>query len=138
MRTKLPASVTELLTTRIDSFEKLELVVALHEAPRTTLSTEALVSALGLSRATVRQTAEELNAGALVDLGSNGEIQLLPPTNRERDAVAELVRIYREDRVTVVTALGEIAVDRIRNMASRVFADAFVIRKKPRGNGDNG
>ncbi len=106
MRTKLPASVTELLTSRIDSFEKLELVVALHEAPRATMSTEALASALGLSRSTVRQAAEELNAGALVDLTSNGEIQLLPPS--------------------------------IRNMASRVFADAFVIRKKPRGNGDNG
>ncbi len=134
MRTKLPASVTELLTNRIDSFEKLELVIALHDAPRTSLSIEALAAALKLSRATVRQAAKELHESALVDLTSNGDVQLLPPTKRELEAVAELARLYREDRITVVTALGEIAVDRIRNMASRVFADAFVIRKKGGGN----
>ena len=133
MRTNLPSSVIELLTNRIDSFEKLELVVALHDAPRTTLSMDALAEVLKLRRSGVRQAAEALHAAALVDLLSSGEVQLLPPTNGDREAVAELVRLYHDDRITVITALGEIAVERIRTMASRVFADAFVIRKKPRG-----
>ncbi len=137
MRTNLPSSVIELLTNRIDSFEKLELVVALHDAPRTTLSMDALAEVLKLRRSGVRQAAEALHAAALVDLLSSGEVQLLPPTNGDREAVAELVRLYHDDRITVITALGEIAVERIRTMASRVFADAFVIRKKPRGGGDD-
>lgn len=127
---KLPEPISELLENRIDSFEKLELIVALHEAPRTTMSVEELCRALKLPRDAIREAAVELRGVSLVVLTSRGDVQLLPPSNREHAAVTELVRIYRDDRLAVVKAMGEIALARIRNLASRAFADAFVIRKK--------
>ena len=136
--TKLPGVVRELLVSRIDSFEKLELVVALHAAPRTTMSVEDLCRALKMPRDTVRQAAMDLRAVALIDLTSRGEVQLLPPTSRDQQAIGELFRLYNEDRILLVQALGDIAVQRIRGMASRAFADAFVLRKKPPKDGDDG
>jgi Mn-dependent DtxR family transcriptional regulator len=138
LSTKLPPGVDELLKDRISSFEKLELIVALHDAPRTTLSVDDLSRMLTLPRETVREVAIELRSASLVELTSRGEVQLLPPTTREHAAVVELVRLYREDRFTVVTAMGEIAVNRLRNMTARAFADAFVIRKKRKKDGEDG
>jgi DNA-binding GntR family transcriptional regulator len=119
-----------LLATRVDSFEKLELIVALHAAPRSTLSIDALARQLRLPREVVREAAVALRAATLVELTSDGEVQLLPVTNRDHEAVAELVRVYKEDRIAVVTEMGEIALDRIRNLASRAFSDAFDTRRK--------
>jgi hypothetical protein len=121
---------------RVDTFEKLEMIVALYKAPRTVMSVTELSQGLKLEREMVRRSALELRGGALVELTSSDEVQLLPPTSRDHEAVRELVRLYDDDRLTIVKALGEIAVQRIRNMASQAFADAFVLRKRPRGDDD--
>ena len=134
----LPGGIDELLTNRIDSFEKLELVVALHAAPRMAMPIDELCRALKLPTAVVRQAALELRSASLVQMTSSGDVQLLPPTSRDHALVSELVQLYQDERLGVVKAMGEIAVARIRGMASRVFADAFVIRKKPPEGGDDG
>jgi hypothetical protein len=134
----LPESIHDLLASRIDSFEKLELVCTLAEAPRTTQSMEQLSKALKMPRDEVRQVAMELRAESLVHVTTGGEVQLLPPTEKDRAAVAELVNLYREDRFAVVKAMGEISLARIRNLASRAFADAFIIGRKPRKGGGDG
>lgn len=138
MTTALPHGVRDLLKSRIDSFEKLELVVALHAAPRTTMPIEQLATQLKMTRASVRHAALELRSAALVEVTTAGEVQLIPPSSRDVAAVDELVRCYREDEFAVVKALGEIALERIRNMAARAFADAFVLRKKPGRSEDDG
>lgn len=136
--TSVPAGVRELLASRIDSFEKLEVVVALHGAPNRTMSVEELCRVLKIPRDAIREATMELRALALIELTSRGEVQLLPPTNRDQQVVTELVKLYDDDRFAIVKALGEIAVERIRGMASRAFADAFVLRKKPPKDRDNG
>jgi DNA-binding GntR family transcriptional regulator len=138
LSSKLPDAVIELLAERIDSFEKLEIIVALHGSPRTTMSVDELCRTVQLSRDTVREAAVELRSASLVELTKTGEVQLLPPTSRDHAAVSRLVELYAKDRFTVVKAMGEVALQRIRNMASRAFADAFVIRKKPPKDGEDG
>ena len=138
MPTQLTAAVNELLTNRIDSFEKLEVIVALYGAPRSTMSVEELCRALKLSRDVIREAVVGLRGAALVELTNQGQVQLLPPTSRDHAAVVELVTLYNDDRLTLVKAIGENAVARIRNMASHAFADAFVIRKKPPKDGEDG
>lgn len=138
MTDNLPDGLRDLLVNRIDSFEKLELVVTLHAAPRSTMSVDDLCRVLKRSRDGVRQTAMELRAVSLVELTSRGELRLLPPTTRDNDAIAALVQLYRDDRVAIVRALGDLAMDRIRNLASRAFADAFVLKKKPPKDGEDG
>jgi hypothetical protein len=135
---KLPDGVTELLTNRVDSFEKLEIIIALHAAPRTTMTVDDLCRALNLSREDVREATTDLRIASLVAVSSGGEVQLLPPTSRDRTAITDLVQSYQEDRLGVVKAMGEIAVNRIRGMTARAFADAFVIRKKPLKGGEDG
>jgi hypothetical protein len=134
---KLPEAVTALLSTRVDSFEKLEVVVALHKAPGSTMTVGELCSALELPRDAIKEVAVELRAAALCELASNDQIRLAPATEQERAAVAELVKLHAEDRFSIVKALGQLAVERIRNMASRTFAAAFVIRKNGK-RGDDG
>jgi DNA-binding transcriptional ArsR family regulator len=135
--TKLPSETYDLLAHRINSFEKLEIVVALHRAPHSTMSVDELCRALGLAREVVSQTVIDLRRAALVELTLRGDLRLLPPTNQEYTAVAELARLYHEDRMTLAKALGEIALDRLRSMTSRAFADAFVLRKKLKKRGDD-
>jgi hypothetical protein len=136
--TKLPDGLNELLTNRVDSFEKLEIIIALHAAPRTTMTIEELCRTLNLSREDVREATAELRVASLVTMSSGGEVQLLPPTSRDHAAVAKLVQTYQEDRLGVVKAMGEIAVNRIRGMTARAFADAFIIRRKPVKDGEDG
>jgi len=138
LTSKLSDGVTELLTNRVDSFEKLELIVALQAAPRNTMSVDALCRQLKLSRDDIRQAAVELRRASLVELTSTGDVQLLPSTSHDHTAVTELVLLYEEDRLAVLKHMGEIALHRIRSMASTVFADAFVIRKKPSNDGEDG
>lgn len=132
MSSDLPPRVYELLSTRIDSFEKLELVAALAAAPRSTLSVDELARMLNLGRDEIRHLAMELRAASLVQLTSNGEVQLLPPTSADHATVQELVTLYRDDRFTVVKTMGEISLARIRSLASRAFADAFIIGRAPK------
>lgn len=130
MTYELPDNVRELLASRIDSFEKLELVLALHAAPRSSMSVPDLAGTLKLEPTTVRQAALELRERALVEVSAD-EVQLLPPTTRDADAITALAHHYAQDRLAIVKALGEIGVDRIRTMASRAFVDALAARKKP-------
>jgi hypothetical protein len=134
LTTSISKPVYDLLEHRINSFEKLELVIALASAPGATLSISDLARALTLPRDEIRQIATELRGASLVNVTTRDEVQLLPPTSKEGAAINELVELYREERFSVVKALGEISLARIRNLASRAFSDAFILgTKKKRG-----
>ena len=131
LTTNVPNDVLELLRARVDTFEKLELVVKLHDAPLSTMSVDEVCRALKLSREVVRQAAIELRASTLLEMTVRGELRLVPVEASDRESVDALVRLYNTDPLVIVKALGEISMDRIRNMATRAFAEAFVIRRAP-------
>lgn len=132
MTRNLPAHVVHLLRTTIDSFVKLDLVVALHSSPRTAKSVDELGGALELPRDEIREAAVELRKAGIVDMTARGEVQLLLPTSSDGEAIEDLVRLYKEHRFILVQALGEIAIGRLRHLAVRRFADAFLLSKPPR------
>jgi hypothetical protein len=125
---KLPDGVRDLLTHRIDSFEKLEIVLALRRTTEGPWSIEKLATSLGLPPEDVRDATRELRSVSLVDVNRSGDVQLGQNNHAVIDALA---RAYDDDRFHVIKVMGEIAMGRIRSMAAQVFADAFVIRKKP-------
>lgn len=129
MTADIPGDVRELLATRINTFEKLDLVIGLYAAPRATMSVEELARVTKLPRDDIRRAALELRASLLVELTARGEIVLLPPTSEERAAVVSLAQIHQDDRAAILMALGEIATERIRGLASRTFV-AAILRKK--------
>jgi Mn-dependent DtxR family transcriptional regulator len=132
---KLPDGVRELLTHRIDSFEKLEIVLALRDTTDGLWSIDKLARTLGLAPEDVRDATRELRSVSLVDGDRNGHVQL---ASHEHGLIEALAKAYADDRFTVIKIMGEIAMGRIRHMAAQVFADAFVIRKKPPRGGNNG
>jgi hypothetical protein len=137
MDAKLPDAVNQLLATRIDSFEKLEVVLALHGAPGWTMSVGELCRVLKLPRDVVRQAAVELRGVALAQLTARGEVRLVPPTSHDQAAIAELVKLYADDRFSIVRALGDLAVERIRTLASNTFGGSLVLRERKKDNEDD-
>ncbi len=128
----------ELLRTRIDSFDKLEIVMALHAAPHTTLSIEELSTAIKIPRDLARSLCSELRDALLVDDSERTKARLLPPSETDVALLAELADLYGRDRVLLARVLSDIAMSRLRNMAARAFADAFVLRKKNGSEPDDG
>ncbi|HEU0036999.1 MAG TPA: hypothetical protein VFQ53_40590 [Kofleriaceae bacterium] len=120
--------VRELFERQIDSFEKLELVIALYGATRP-LTIEAAGKAALLDPDTARRALEELEDSGLVAIDDANVVRLVPKDANGR-ALADLAQLYEEDRVLVVKTLSQVAMDKIRGMAARTFADAFQLSSK--------
>jgi predicted transcriptional regulator len=124
-------SIHRLLEGPIDSFEKLELVLVLFHAVKPQ-SLNELAHKFSLEPEETRRIVAELIRSNLVavDLADGEEIVRIAPKDDDGAALNELAKLYDEDRVLVVKTLSTIAMDRIRGMAARTFADAFQLRKK--------
>ncbi len=128
MSSKLSLPLRTLIDTQVDSFEKLEIVMALRRAPA---SVAALAAATNLDRDDVRRLVRELATAGLVDSVTESDYKLAASKSGVLD---ELAVVYETDKATLVMAIADRAMDRLRNLAGRALAEAFVIRKKPGGN----
>lgn len=114
-----------LLATIVDSFEKLEIVVHVQRAGFKTPPVPELAKATSLPTDEVADCMRVLQAHGVLD-----------PQGPWRAAVDALVRMYDEDRIEVMNLMTRTALDRVRKEAARVFADAFVLRPKKKGDPD--
>jgi hypothetical protein len=128
------AAARRLLDGKLDSFEKLELSIALYRAPAHSLSLSELSTKLQLSIHIVDRGIDELARAGIVQAA--GGLARLTIDAQDLPALDEIAAFYDEDRLLVVRTLTEIAMDRIRGMAARAFADAFQLRKKKEEDGD--
>jgi DNA-binding transcriptional ArsR family regulator len=131
----LSPALRKLLDAHVESFEKLELLMFLRRSPGQRSTIGDLSLALDLGGDEVRAIVAALSAGGLVARAADGGIVLDPQRPEDRGVLDELARVYEEDKIVLVKAIAETAMDRLRNLAGRAFADAFVIRKK-RGDDD--
>lgn len=125
---KPSAAVRRLLEAPFDSFEKLEVGVALCKATAHTSSVPELSKALSMPRDLVERAIDELARAAAVN-HAGGLVRLTLGADDGR-ALGELTQLYDDDRITVVRMMSEVAMDKIRGMAARTFADAFTLKKK--------
>jgi hypothetical protein len=130
------AAIRRLLTTPLDSFEKLEIVIALYKAPARTSSVAELATQCGLAVEVATRVVEELAGARFVDR-SSGLIRLSVGSD-DLAAITELVEVYDDDRIVIIRALSMSAMDKIRGMAARTFAAAFKIRRKRRSRDEDG
>jgi hypothetical protein len=119
--------VRHLLDEDLDSFEKLEVMARVHKS-----NTGLDVDDVALDNEAMRWTVDELLRAHMIE--KRARAYMLGPRGVE-PAVAELMAIYDADRMLVVGELSSLAMERIRSMASKAFANAFVLRKK-RGDDD--
>lgn len=116
----------------LDSFEKLEVIVALDRAGRP-LSLADLARAASLDDRLIGDAADGLVADAVVTCAS--DLYRLDRTGPWGPKLDALLALYRGDRLEVVTMMSKASLERMRERAARAFADAFVIRKKGQHDG---
>lgn len=127
--------VAELAARLLDSFEKLEALLAIERGrrPRTL---DELATELRVARPELEQELAALVAGGA--LTESGGSYTLPANGPWTPHVHALAAIYESDRMMVVTTMSKAALERVREQAARTFADAFVVRGKggKKGEGD--
>lgn len=118
-----------LLVTKLDSYEKLEVMRVLRGGGRT-------MSLPEIEAACPRLFSDAI-ADALVALERSKLIEHDPVSHGMRIGAAgadprfvALMQAYDEDRAGVLAVLSSAVMERLRNMAAQAFADAFVLRKK--------
>ena len=126
-------AVRALLAETLDTFEKLEIAIALQRAPLHSLSIEELVRAIGnLARDQIEHGVAELVAAGVCS--ATLRIVRLTPTPTDAPTYAALVEQYDRDHAAIAQAISEVAMEKIRGMAARTFAEAFHATRK---RGDN-
>jgi hypothetical protein len=124
----------EFLEEYLDSLEKLEFmhhVRMTREAARSDLKT-----AFPLDDEMVRTMTRELvQCGLLERSPDNPDMLRLGPLSLS-PTCETIMAAYETDRVVVLSALSSIAMGRIRNMAARTFAEAFVLKKRRKDDDD--
>ncbi len=125
----VPSQVRRLLEDPLDTYEKLEVAVALWHAAAHTSSAREITTLTQLPIESVERALSELVAARFVEL-AGGLARLVVPA-AQREHLRTLVELYEADRILFVRLLSEISMTKIRGMAARAFADAFQLRRKP-------
>lgn len=102
--------------------------MVLWTAAARTQSPRELAARVQLPIDLVERALDDLVRARFVEL-AGGLARLTIPANLVPDVQA-LVELYATDRILIVRTLSELALGRVRGMAARAFADAFVLRKK--------
>lgn len=123
------------LETRLNTLEKLELALALRD-PEHDVTVAGLARALQIGHDVLLQLANEVARTKLVVV-EDGSVRLLA-SPEERALLDEAAALYENDRRFVMRLMSKIAMDQIRQMAARSFADAFDLRKKKKKDDDRG
>lgn len=128
---RMPPEVGALLAGPLDTFEKLELVSYLsrHDGGARRSRAEQDIP---LAPALMQEVIADLIGARVIEADGEADPELrLGPRARGDDFTA-LVKLYAEDRPAVMSTLTTLALDRIRGMAARTFANAFVVRSSKR------
>jgi hypothetical protein len=118
-------AVKRLLKDVIDSFEKLEIVVHVYRAGFQLAPVRDIAKAISLPVDEVDKCVHALQHQGVLD-----------PAGPWRTHVEALVNMYDDDRIEVMNLMTSAALERVRKQAARVFADAFVLRPKKKGDPD--
>lgn len=120
---EIPSNVRALMAGRVNTLEKLIVIVELGKRPELRITTPELTTVVPFEMSNLRETLKELSQGQIIRI-EDQIIELTPDAD-----INELLRVYDEDPIGTVTTLTNISMNRIRSMA-HAFADAFDLRKK--------
>lgn len=133
MATKLPDEVVRLLTTVIETEERLAVLLLLRNGKPKTFTARAVASELSMPKATAESALAMLcGRGFLTVTIASDLFYSYAPISPNMDApVGEIQETMRTDRDAVVAPLRSRRRDPVRT-----FADAFVVREKKKGDDD--
>lgn len=131
----LPKGAHRLLLGPVDSFEKLEVLLALHAAAGASQTVDAVVARTGVAAVEVESAARELAAADLVEQRPDGTWGVRVVA-RQTGAVDELAAAWATERPAILKVMTQRALERVRASAARAFADAFRLRRDDDGEDD--
>lgn len=116
-----------LLESKLDTFEKLELVLALRAANKP-LTVAELALELQVGREALRRVAADVVETGIAELLEGDTVGLR--SGSWDLLIQEAAGIYEREPARLMRAFTRISMAKIRGMAARTFADAFRFRKK--------
>lgn len=130
---QLPENVRDLLRDRIESYEQLEILLALERVQGAAKTPEELSAALRIGLSLVEPALRALESRGLVthtDAAQSGPGYSYAPQSSALDGAARaLARAYAEQPIPIIKLMSDSAIQRVRTGAVRAFADAFILRK---------
>jgi DNA-binding IclR family transcriptional regulator len=118
--------VCDFLRERVDTHEKLGLLLLLHSERPAALDLSELERRRQLPPRLLRSTLAELKASGLVE--QRGSAYAYAPRAGELDdLVASTAKLLAEQPVEIILALSSNALERVRSRAAVTFAEAFLI-----------
>ncbi len=127
MKRELSQNLHALLDGKLDTFEKLELVLVVRAAGQP-MTVSDLAMELQVGRDVLRRVIADVAAAGVLDL-VDGDAVCLRHGSWEPQ-IAEAAEIYEADPTALIKVLSRISMERIRSRAARTFADAFRLRGK--------
>ena len=136
---RLPEEVRALLRERVESYEELEILLALERLRGTGRTADELSTAVHVQVPLIERALRSLEAHGLIERRIEpvaGDARKPEPRYRyapagpELDrAVQALAKAYTEQPIPIIKLMSENAIQRMRTGAARAFADAFILRK---------
>jgi hypothetical protein len=123
----LSPELQELLHSKLDSFEKLEVVLTLRAAGRPLSLNEVALELQVGTEALLRVVEGVIQAGIVARQDDEHFALRSGPWDVLVDEAAHL---HQHQPKLLMRAFTRIAMERIRGMSARTFADAFRLRKK--------
>lgn len=124
------SSVTQFLERYLDDFEKLEVAHFLWKR-RAPIPRDELGESIRVPPSLLSDVLKALTASNVVVVDAAEKVRL--GSRASEPSFEALMKEYDDDRFAVLSRVSRIAMDRMRAMAARAFANAFVVRKKPGG-----
>ena len=127
---EVPEAVRQLLREHVNGFEQLEILLLAVRDPGKSWTAEAVAAELRIDARVVEEALDELHDRGLFARGLAPRSYVYRPSSPSLDqAVRELVRIHGEDRLALMEVMCATALERLRTMTLRKFADAFRLRR---------
>ena len=125
--TPLPPDVQRFLVEHVDSIAQLEILHLLHASPGSQHTAAGIARALGFDPAWASSELENLTNRGFLALSPNGAaptFRFAPRTSELGETLEQVLRAFKERRVTVIDLVASKPSRHIRG-----FADAFRLRK---------
>ncbi|HTV77162.1 MAG TPA: hypothetical protein VMF03_02820 [Steroidobacteraceae bacterium] len=127
----LPDAVRQLLHDAIESYEQLELLLALERSRGKGMSAEDLAEVVRVRASLIEAALDALASRRLIAVRNSDTRRFFyePASDTHDVAVRSLAQYYAEQPLLVIRLMSEHAIQRARASVALAFADAFLLRK---------
>jgi len=130
---QLDATVGQLLSEHVTSYEQLETLLLLHAHSERTWTVAQVAEHIRIDDANVALALMELCSHQLLERDAGRpviEYHYNPANGLLAKAVDLLATAYRDQRLEIVRLMSANAIERMRSTAARTFSDAFLLKGK--------